>query len=98
MSIGGLAARAAAYAALGDPSRLAIIDRLANADLASGELADALGLPTNLIAHHLRVLEDAVPPIMRIVVDLPAPLGPSRPNDSPDATAKEIASTARRSP
>ncbi len=59
MSIGGLAARAAAYAALGDPSRLAIIDRLANADLASGELADALGLPTNLIAHHLRVLEDA---------------------------------------
>jgi protein-tyrosine-phosphatase/DNA-binding transcriptional ArsR family regulator len=59
MSTGGLEARAAAYAALGDPSRLAIIDSLANADLASGELCDALGLPTNLMAHHLRVLEKA---------------------------------------
>jgi protein-tyrosine-phosphatase/DNA-binding HxlR family transcriptional regulator len=52
-------ARARAYAALGDPSRLAIVDLLANADLASGELAAQLGLPTNLIAHHLRVLEEA---------------------------------------
>lgn len=51
--------RARAYAALGDPSRLAIIDLLANADLASGELATQVGLPTNLIAHHLRVLEEA---------------------------------------
>jgi protein-tyrosine-phosphatase/DNA-binding HxlR family transcriptional regulator len=59
MSTGELEARARAYAALGDPSRLAIIDLLANADLASGELGDALGLPTNLIAHHLRVLEEA---------------------------------------
>lgn len=52
-------ARARAYAALGDPSRLAIIDLLANADLASGELAARLTIPTNLIAHHLRVLEEA---------------------------------------
>ena len=54
-----LEARARAYAALGDPSRLAIIDLLANADLASGELGARLGIPTNLIAHHLRVLEES---------------------------------------
>jgi protein-tyrosine-phosphatase/DNA-binding transcriptional ArsR family regulator len=59
MSTAELEARATAYAALGDPSRLAIIDLLANADLASGELGDQLGIPTNLIAHHLRVLEEA---------------------------------------
>lgn len=59
MSIRGLDARARAYAALGDPSRLAIIDLLANADLASGELGTQLGIPTNLMAHHLHVLEEA---------------------------------------
>lgn len=59
MSTVELEARARAYAALGDPSRLAIIDLLANADLASGELGSRLGIPTNLIAHHLRVLEEA---------------------------------------
>ena len=59
MSIGSLEARARAYAALGDPSRLAIVDLLANADLASGELGARLDLPTNLIAHHLKVLAEA---------------------------------------
>jgi len=54
-----LEARARAYAALGDPSRLAIIDLLAHGDLGSGELAARLALPTNLLAHHLQVLEDA---------------------------------------
>src|SRR3954466_16228600 len=33
-------------------------------------------------------------PTMRIVVDLPAPFGPSRPNDSPGATSNEMPSTA----
>jgi protein-tyrosine-phosphatase len=51
--------RANAYAALGEPSRLAIIDLLAHADLAPGELATRLELPTNLIAHHLHVLHQA---------------------------------------
>ncbi|HRA76524.1 MAG TPA: helix-turn-helix domain-containing protein [Propionicimonas sp.] len=51
--------RARAYAALGDPSRLAIIDLLANDDLASGELGSRLGMATNLIAHHLNVLASA---------------------------------------
>jgi protein-tyrosine-phosphatase/DNA-binding transcriptional ArsR family regulator len=59
MSTFELEARAQAYAALGDPSRLAIIDLLANADLASGELGNRLDIPTNLVAHHLRVLEEA---------------------------------------
>jgi len=59
MSTSELEGRARAYAALGDPSRLAIIDLLANADRASGQLGEALGLPTNLVAHHLRVLEEA---------------------------------------
>lgn len=59
MSIVSLEVRARAYAALGDPSRLAIIDLLAHADLAPGELGAQLGIPTNLTAHHLRVLEEA---------------------------------------
>lgn len=59
MSTSGLESRARAYAALGDPSRLAIVDLLANDDLASGDLAARLDLPTNLLAHHLRVLEEA---------------------------------------
>lgn len=59
MSIVGRQARARAYAALGEESRLAILDLLAHGDLASGELADRVGLPTNLLAHHLAVLEAA---------------------------------------
>ncbi len=59
MASGELEFRARAYAALGDASRLAIIDLLANADLGSGELAARLGVPTNLMAHHLAVLEQA---------------------------------------
>ncbi|MFV0451442.1 MAG: helix-turn-helix domain-containing protein [Propioniciclava sp.] len=54
-----LTSRAQAYAALGEPSRLAIIDLLGSGDLASGDLASRLGLPTNLIAHHLQVLEQS---------------------------------------
>jgi protein-tyrosine-phosphatase len=47
------------HAALGDPSRLAIVDTLGLGDASPGEIASDLGLPTNLVAHHLRVLEDA---------------------------------------
>ncbi len=59
MSTADLPTRARAYAALGDPSRLAIVDLLAHADLAPGELGARLGLPTNLMAHHLQVLQEA---------------------------------------
>jgi hypothetical protein len=34
--------------------------------------------------------------IIRMVVDLPAPFGPSNPKASPRRTLKSIASTARR--
>jgi hypothetical protein len=36
--------------------------------------------------------------IMRIVVDLPAPLGPSRPKISPAGTSSVTSSTARNVP
>jgi DNA-binding transcriptional ArsR family regulator len=54
-----LVERARVHAALGDPARLAIVDALGAGDVAPGELGTALGLPTNLVAHHLKVLEDA---------------------------------------
>lgn len=54
-----LAERARIHAALGDPARLAIVDTLVAGDAAPGELAVVLDMPTNLIAHHLKVLEDA---------------------------------------
>jgi protein-tyrosine-phosphatase/DNA-binding HxlR family transcriptional regulator len=54
-----VAGRARIHAALGDPARLSIVDTLVAGDAAPGELSAALGMPTNLIAHHLAVLEDA---------------------------------------
>lgn len=51
--------RARVFAALGEPVRLAIADQLVLGDASPGQLADQLGLGTNLLAHHLRVLEDA---------------------------------------
>ena len=49
--------RAARLAALGDPIRLAIADELAVADRAPVELRRMLGVDSNLLAHHLDVLE-----------------------------------------
>ncbi|HEX2808211.1 MAG TPA: helix-turn-helix domain-containing protein [Kineosporiaceae bacterium] len=51
--------RARRYAALGEPVRLAIIDQLTLGDASPGELGSVVDLPTNLLAHHLRVLEEA---------------------------------------
>lgn len=50
--------RAARHAALGDPVRLAIVDELALSDRAPIELRQLVGLESNLLAHHLDVLED----------------------------------------
>lgn len=52
-----LAARAAVHAALADPARLRIIDVLSDGDAAPSELAELLDMPSNLLAHHLRALE-----------------------------------------
>lgn len=49
--------RAARHAALGDPARLAIVDELSVSDRAPVELGRRLGLASNLLAHHLDVLE-----------------------------------------
>lgn len=53
----GLGKRAAVHAALGDPARLAIVDDLATSDRAPVELRRRLGMESNLLAHHLDVLE-----------------------------------------
>lgn len=50
--------RASRHAALGDPIRLAIVDELASADRSPVELRQRFGLESNLLAHHLDVLED----------------------------------------
>src|SRR4029453_5253322 len=49
--------RAALHAALGEPVRLAIVEDLATSDRAPMDLAARHGLPGNLLAHHLDVLE-----------------------------------------
>ncbi|MEH1129365.1 metalloregulator ArsR/SmtB family transcription factor [Micromonospora sp. CPCC 206061] len=51
--------RARIHAALGDPARLAIVDALTLGDASPGEIAHHLDMPTNLVAHHLKVLTDA---------------------------------------
>ena len=53
----GLERRAAVHAALGEPMRLAIVDDLHVTDRSPGELGKRLRLSTNLLAHHLGVLE-----------------------------------------
>ena len=54
-----LARRATVHAALADPARLRISDALADTDLSPSELAAMLAMPSNLLAHHLGVLERA---------------------------------------
>ncbi len=56
---GELARRAAMHAALADPARLLITDRLSEGDASPSELGALLAMPSNLLAHHLRVLEGA---------------------------------------
>jgi len=51
--------RARVHAALSDVGRLRIIDELMLGDAAPGELQHRLGLTSNLLAHHLSVLETA---------------------------------------
>ena len=51
--------RVATYAALADASRLRIVDLLSPGDRSASELGASLGVSSNLLAHHLRVLEHA---------------------------------------
>ena len=45
--------------ALGESNRLRIFTELMKGDTCNAELNEALGLPTNLLSHHLRVLSEA---------------------------------------
>lgn len=47
------------HAALADPARLRVIDALADGDASPSELAALLAVTSNLLAHHLHVLEEA---------------------------------------
>jgi protein-tyrosine-phosphatase/DNA-binding transcriptional ArsR family regulator len=52
-------ARVAKHAALADPARLRIVDLLTLGDFSPTELQAELGMPSNLLSHHLRALEEA---------------------------------------
>ncbi|CAM3345993.1 helix-turn-helix domain-containing protein [Kibdelosporangium persicum] len=54
-----LAARARVHAALGEPARLAIVDLLLLGDASPSEIGTRLGLASNLLAHHIKLLEQA---------------------------------------
>lgn len=56
---GSLPQRAAMHHALGDPSRLAVVDALTFGEASPTELQALLAMPSNLLAHHVRVLEQA---------------------------------------
>lgn len=55
----GLQQRALAHRALGDEHRIEIVDHLLRSDLTPGELSALTGLPSNLLAFHLKTLEEA---------------------------------------
>jgi protein-tyrosine-phosphatase/DNA-binding transcriptional ArsR family regulator len=48
--------RAAVHAALGDPGRLAVVDALVLGEASPSELQQLLDMPSNLMAHHVRIL------------------------------------------
>jgi ArsR family transcriptional regulator, arsenate/arsenite/antimonite-responsive transcriptional repressor / arsenate reductase (thioredoxin) len=52
-------ARAQLHAALGEPARLAIVDRLLLGDASPSEIGRELGIPSNLLAHHVKLLDQA---------------------------------------
>lgn len=51
--------RSSIFAALADPGRLAIVDRLLLGDVSPTEIQLLMSMPSNLVAHHIRVLEKA---------------------------------------
>ena len=51
-----IARRAALHAVLSDPGRLAVVELLSHGDHSPSELSAELGMPSNLVAHHVGVL------------------------------------------
>jgi ArsR family transcriptional regulator len=61
---------AALFKVLADPNRLRILDMLMQGDSCNCELNEKLGLPANLLSHHLRILRQAgLISSRRVVVD-----------------------------
>ena len=52
-------ARARVLTALAEPVRMAMVDHLVLGDASPSELGAQVGLASNLLAHHLRILEEA---------------------------------------
>ena len=59
MDVERFSERAAIHGALADPHRLAIVEELTWSDRSPTALASAVGLGSNLLAHHLAILERA---------------------------------------
>lgn len=59
MELSHLERRVAVHAALADPTRLRIVDALSLGDSSASELGAGLGVASNLLAHHVRVLVEA---------------------------------------
>ena len=59
MELESISRRVQVHAALADENRLRIVDELAVSDRAPSELRHLLGIESNLLAHHLTVLEQA---------------------------------------
>ena len=51
--------RSTVFAALGEPVRLAIVESLLLSDLTPQDIVTALDIRSNLLAHHLNVLQAA---------------------------------------
>lgn len=56
---GDLLTRSAVHAALGEPVRLAIVESLLLSDLTPQDIVNGMNIRSNLLAHHLNVLENA---------------------------------------
>ena len=54
-----LVGKTAVFKALSDPNRLRIFAKLMHGDSCNCELKEQLGLASNLLSHHLKVLEKA---------------------------------------
>ena len=54
-----VAERARRFAALGDPARIEILDRLSRGTRCLCEMQDDLGMAPNLLSYHMRILREA---------------------------------------
>lgn len=58
-SVESFDARARAFKALGEPTRLRILAHLQSGECCACKVQEALDVPANLLSHHLKVLREA---------------------------------------